>query len=304
MARTGLVYRKECLGHVAGVQHRERPERLKAIREALDRADLKLKPIPCEPAAREALEWVHSDAHIALIQRTCAANGIYPDVDTGMVKASWQAALLAAGGAMAACKAVLDGVVDNAFCAIRPPGHHAEHDHAKGFCLFNNIAVAAQWLRKKGGVDRVAILDWDVHHGNGTQHTFYDDDTVYYASLHEHPLFPGTGDPKERGKNNTTLNVRMASGSGPKEWLAAVDEQVLPELEHFKPGFLLISAGFDAHHLDPLASQRLETETYAQLTRRARGLAGGRIVSLLEGGYHLEALGECVVAHVKALREA
>jgi acetoin utilization deacetylase AcuC-like enzyme len=304
MARTGLVYRKECLGHVAGVQHPERPERLKAIVRALAVADLKLKPIPCEPASREALRWVHSEDHIALIKRTCATNGIYPDVDTGMVKASWPAALLAAGGAMAACKAVLDGAVDNAFCAIRPPGHHAERDRAMGFCLFNNVAVAAQWLRKKGGVKRVAILDWDVHHGNGTQHAFYDDDTVYYASLHEHPLFPGTGDPKERGKNNTNLNIRMPSGSGPKEWLAAVDGQVLPELERFKPDFLLISAGFDAHRLDTLASQRLEAETYAQLTRRAWSLARGRIVSILEGGYHLEALGECAVAHVKALQDA
>jgi acetoin utilization deacetylase AcuC-like enzyme len=216
---------------------------------------------------------------------------------------SWNAALLAAGGGIAACKAVLDKAYDNVFCVVRPPGHHAERDWAMGFCLFNNVAIAARWLRSVAGVKRVAILDWDVHHGNGTQHAFYDDETVYYASIHQFPHYPGTGRPEERGAGNTNLNIPMAVGNGPKEWLSAIDKQVVPEFERFEPEFLLISAGFDAHRLDPLGGQLLEAETFAEITRRMRPFAGGRTVSLLEGGYHLEALSESATAHLKALQE-
>ncbi len=302
MARTGLVFRTECELHDTGPGHPERPARLEAIRNAFLASGLALRDIPVEPAQREDLLRVHTEDHVAAIKKTCASGDNYPDADTVMGKGSWDAALLAAGGGISACRAVLQDEVDNVFVAVRPPGHHAEADRAMGFCLFNNIAIAAKWLQAEAGVGRIAIVDWDVHHGNGTQHTFYSDDSVYYASMHQHPLYPGTGFPSERGKNETNLNVQMAWGCGPEEWLAALESQIIPELERFAPDFLLISCGFDAHKLDPLASQRLESTTYADMTRMLKPIAGGRIVSLLEGGYNLDALAESAVAHVQALQ--
>jgi acetoin utilization deacetylase AcuC-like enzyme len=212
--------------------------------------------------------------------------------------------LLAAGAGIAACEAVLDKKVDNAFCAVRPPGHHAERDRALGFCLFNNVAVAARWAQRERDVERIAIVDWDVHHGNGTQQAFYDDPTVYYASIHQHPLFPGTGRPDERGAKNTNLNVQMRPGAGDEAWLAALDEKILPELRRFDPQLLVMSAGFDAHRMDPLANQDLHTETFGEITRRLLSLDASAVVSVLEGGYNLEALGASVVAHVNALQAA
>lgn len=302
MAKTGLVYREEYLLHQTGPGHPESPARLEAIMDAFDNAGLKPRSIAVEPAAREDLLRVHVGGHVASIEETCATNATYPDPDTHMGKGSWNAALLAAGGAIAACRAVLDGDVDNAFCAVRPPGHHAERGRAMGFCLFNNVAIAARRLQQKAGIKKIAILDWDVHHGNGSQQAFYDDDTIYYVSLHQHPLYPGTGFPDERGAGDTNLNIQMAPSSRPERWLGAIDTQALPELERFDPDFLLISCGFDAHRLDPLSSQRLTADTFAEMTRKVRHLANGRIVSLLEGGYHPKALGESAVAHVRALQ--
>ncbi|MCL4691277.1 MAG: histone deacetylase [Candidatus Hydrogenedentes bacterium] len=298
-----LAYREEGLLHDTGPGHPECPARLNAIMEAFAQSKLDPPRVPVAPATVADLLRVHTQAHIDTIRETCAENLPYPDQDTTMMEASWDASLLAAGGAIACCKAVLDGKCKNAFSAMRPPGHHAESDRAMGFCLFNNIAVAARWMQEVRGVGRVAILDWDVHHGNGTQHTFYNDDSVYYASIHQHPLYPGTGYPNERGKNNTNLNVQMEWGNGPKEWLDALANKILPEFASFEPEFLLISCGFDAHQMDPLASQRLETETYAEMTRMAKGVAGGKVVSLLEGGYNLDSLGESTVAHFLALHE-
>jgi len=304
MVQTGFLYLKEGLKHDTGPMHPECPARLDAIATAF--ADAGLDPPAIEPVAadREDLLRVHAEEHVALIEETCAAGSAYADPDTAMVPASWDAALLAAGGAIEACRAVAEGELANAFCAVRPPGHHAEHGHAMGFCLFNNVAIAAKWLRAEAGVTKVAILDWDVHHGNGTQQAFYGDPTVYFASIHQHPLYPGTGRADERGAANTVLNVPMPPGSGSEDWLAAIDGKILPELERFDPGFLLISSGFDAHRLDPLASQQLESEVFGEMTRRVRGIAGGKVVSLLEGGYHLRALGESAVAHFRALQGA
>ena len=302
MAGTGLVYREECLLHDAGPGHPERPDRLRTVIGALREADLPLVKIPCAPANREDLLRVHTEEHVATIERTCASGASYPDPDTSMAAESWDAALLAAGAGIAACDAVLEGRAANAFCAVRPPGHHAERDRAMGFCLFNNVAVAARWLQREKKVERVAILDWDVHHGNGTQHAFYEDPSIYYASIHQHPLYPGTGRADERGASNTNLNVPVAPGCDPGEWLNALDDKILPEFARFKPQFLLISAGFDAHRSDPLAAQKLEAHHYAAMTRRVLPVAGGRIVSLLEGGYDLEALGASVRAHVAALQ--
>ncbi len=303
-AKTGLCYRKEYLLHDTGPMHPESPARLEAILGAFQAASMDPKRVSVDQAARADLLRVHTAVHIDTIEHTCANNYPYPDMDTNMGKASWEAALLAAGGGISACKGVVEGEYRNVFCAVRPPGHHAEADRAMGFCLFNNIAVAAQWLRAEAGVARVAILDWDVHHGNGTQHSFYEDDTVYYASIHQHPHYPGTGHPGERGKNNTNLNVQMPPGCAPEEWFNALDTMILPEFERFDPDFLLISSGFDAHRLDPLGHQLLETEHFAEMTRKLKPVANGRIVSLLEGGYHLQAMGESAVAHFKALEEA
>lgn len=304
MARTGLVYRDEMTKHVAGSGHPERPERLVAALQGVQAAGLALEPMEIAPASREDLLRIHASSHIDQIQETCAGHKPYPDPDTEMVPDSWDAALLAAGGVIAACQAVLEGRCDNAFCAVRPPGHHAEHDRAMGFCLFNNVAVAARWLREIGHVKRVAILDWDVHHGNGTQNAFFDDPSVYFASMHQHPLYPGTGFPDERGAGDTTLNIQMEWGWGPSHWLKALESRIIPELEAFDPEFLIISCGFDAHRLDPLANQELESETYAEMTRQVLKLARGRIVSVLEGGYNLQALRGSVAAHVGVLKDA
>jgi len=301
MARTGLLYRQEGLLHDTGYGHPECSARLDAIQRAFDAAGVDAPSVAVDPATRTDLLRIHTAEHIDTIERTCAHGDWYPDPDTPMVAASWAAALLAAGGAISACRAVLAGEVDNAFSAMRPPGHHAESDRPMGFCLFNNVAIAARWLQEEGQVNRVGILDWDVHHGNGTQNSFYDDGSILYVSLHESPLYPGTGHADEQGIDGTNLNLPIDIGSGPAEWLAAFDTHVIPALTDFAPDFLLISAGFDAHRLDPLAGQNLEAETYAEMTRRLRGLANGRVVSLLEGGYHLDALGASAVAHFRAL---
>ncbi|HOV74481.1 MAG TPA: histone deacetylase [Candidatus Hydrogenedentes bacterium] len=303
MARTGLVFDEEMILHDTGPNHPERPARLKAIIQAFEEAGLVLPRVPIEPASEEDILRVHSWDHLEEIRETCLRGLDYPNPDTPMGPLSWRAALLAAGGAISACRAVIDGAFDNVFCAVRPPGHHAERDRAMGFCLFNNIAIAARWLQAKIGLRRIAILDWDVHHGNGTQQAFFDDPAVLFVSLHQHPHYPGTGWPFERGAENTTLNIQMPRGCGTEEWLAALDEKAVPALARFEPEFLLVSAGFDTHHLDPLGGQNLEAETFAHMTRRIAELADGRIVSILEGGYHLEALGASVVAHVKALQD-
>jgi acetoin utilization deacetylase AcuC-like enzyme len=301
MPRTGYLFSETCIDHDPGRGHPERPERLMAVRDAVDAAKLALTPVDIVSAVRADLRRNHTADHVDTIEETCRTSAPYPDPDTTMIPASWDAALLAAGAGVTACRAVLDGEVDNAFCAVRPPGHHCEADRAMGFCLFNSIAIAARWLREERGIKRVAIFDWDVHHGNGTQHSFYDDDSVYYASIHQHPLYPGTGDPAERGAGNCNLNIRMAYGNGPTEWLAAMDEQVLPEFQRFDPEVLLISAGFDAHERDPLGGQRLTTETFAEMTRKLMPLANGRIVSMMEGGYDLKGLADSVVAHLRVL---
>lgn len=302
MLKTGFITREECALHDTGPGHPERAARIEAILDAFHTAGLNPPRLPVEPATRKDLERIHTRQYVYTIEQACNLHKPYPDPDTVMGPGSWPAAMLAAGAGINACKAVLAGEYDNVFSAMRPPGHHAEADRAMGFCLFNNVAIAAAWLQSEGGLHRVAILDWDVHHGNGTERSFYRDDTVYYFSIHQHPLYPGTGHPSERGKNNTNLNIQMPAGAGPEEWMSALKKQVMPELERFDPEFLLISCGFDAHRRDPLASQQLESGTYGDMTRLIKPVAGGKIVSLLEGGYDLTALGESSVAHFRALQ--
>lgn len=303
MTTTALIFSETGLQHETPEGHPECPERLLAIRKAFEEASLDPPRIDPVAATRADLLRIHTEQHIETIRATCLAAAPYDDPDTFMVPGSWDAALLAAGGAIEACKAVMNGTAKNVFSAMRPPGHHAEADYAMGFCLFNNVAVAARWLQAEAGVKRVAILDWDIHHGNGTQHSFYNDPSVYYVSLHQFPHYPGTGRADERGEHNTTLNIPMLPGTPAEVWLHAIEKKVVPELERFEPGFLLISCGFDAHEADPLGGQRLQSEDFARMTRLVKHIAGGRMVSLLEGGYNLRALGESAVAHFRALQE-
>jgi len=308
----GFVWHDRCLLHDNGPGHPERPQRLTAIRDHLERRGVlaRLLVLTPEPAPLEALARVHDEAYVEALRRVCARAPVRLDPDTGVSEGSWAAALLSAGGGIAAVDAVIAGRARSAFVCTRPPGHHAERDRAMGFCLFNNIAVAARHAQDRHGVERVAIVDWDVHHGNGTQHMFEDDDTILYISTHEWPFYPGTGARGERGHGRgigTTINLPLPAGSGDDEYERLFETVVLPAIESFEPGLLLISAGFDAHEADPLAGMALTTGGYATLTTllrdAARRLCEGRIVSMLEGGYDLGALAASVEAHLRALMD-
>ena len=267
-----------------------------------------------EPDAqtRRWLETIHDGAYLDRAEETCRAGAPILDApDVGIGPESAAIARLAVTGALAAVDAVLTDRVDSAFAAVRPPGHHAERREAMGFCLFNTIAVAARYAQERHGRERVAILDWDVHHGNGTQHAFEADPTVLYLSLHQSPLYPGTGAAGEEGTGagaGATLNVPLPAGCGDAEYASAFRERVLPKLQDFHPDLLLISAGFDAHAADPLAGMRVTEAGFAEWTARvaevAETVCDGRIVSLLEGGYDLDALGRSVAAHLDALTGA
>ncbi len=256
------------------------------------------------------VETVHPAEYISRVRLACEERAGFIDTpECPLCDASFEIARLAAGGVVAAVDAVMEDRVQNAFCGVRPPGHHAERRRAMGFCYFNNIAIAAEYLRGHHGIERVAIVDWDVHHGNGTQHHFDRDPSVLYCSLHQDPrtLYPGTGFEWETGTDagaGTTLNVPMAPGSGDDEYQWAFAERILPTVSEFRPGFILISAGFDGHRDDPLAHITLTTEAFGWMTRELAALAASlcehRVVSVLEGGYNLEALADSVQAHVES----
>jgi acetoin utilization deacetylase AcuC-like enzyme len=305
-----FVFHEDCLEHSNGPGHPERPERIAAIRDhlaargLLDRL-LVLRPDPCPI---ERIARVHGRDYIASIRRACERAPMRLDADTAVSSGSWEAALLSAGGALGACDAVVAGKAAAAFVCTRPPGHHAEADRAMGFCLFNNVAVAARYLQDEHGLGRVLIVDWDVHHGNGTQHMFEDDDSVFYFSTHQYPFYPGTGSARETGTGRGagyTLNYPMLAGSGDEEYIQVFREVLRPEIDRVQPEAILISAGFDAHRADPLAGMSLTEKGYGAMTAILKEAAdrhcGGRIVSLLEGGYDLEALGASVEAHLRAL---
>jgi acetoin utilization deacetylase AcuC-like enzyme len=312
MARIGFFHHPRFLDHDTGPSHPERPQRLTAILTRLESGGILSELDRCtpEPAPLAALEAVHESAYVKDIERAADDRpGLLNDINTFCSGASYEAARLAAGAVMQAADGVMSGQWDGAFVAARPPGHHAEASQAMGFCLFNNVAVAARHLQSRHGLARVAILDWDVHHGNGTQHSFEDDDSVFYASLHQFPHYPGTGAASERGRGvgeGTTLNRPMSAGSGDVEWMAELEERVLPALEEFAPQFLILSAGFDAHRDDPLSDTRVTVDGYRRMTEAVKDLAAhvceGRIVSALEGGYGLDSLARSVEAHLEVLR--
>ena len=308
---TTLVYWHDaCLEHDTGLMHPERADRLRAVRAALETpafSDLEWREAP--RATIEQIARVHPRE---FVERTLAAvpeSGlVMADADTILSPGSGEAALRAAGAVCAAVDAVLTGEAKNAFCAVRPPGHHAEPETAMGFCIFNSVAIGAEQARKVHGLKRVAVIDFDVHHGNGTQAMFWNQPGLYFASTHQWPLYPGTGAPEERGVKDNILNRPLAMMEGSEEFRAALGEVILPAVERFKPELILISAGFDAHRDDPLAGLQFHTEDYGWATEAIADLAervcSGRLVSTLEGGYDLEALAASAAAHVGALMAA
>lgn len=296
--------------HEGSTNHPERPARLQAIRKRFQNSGLaqKLLKQPCPEVERSLLEEVHTAEYVEKLDRLTHFGATQLDADTYCSEGSWEAALRAAGAMQAAVKGVVEGRFQRAFCGVRPPGHHARPGAAMGFCLFGNVAVGAQAALKSPLIERVAILDWDVHHGNGTEEIFLERADVFYASLHQYPAYPATGDALERGHGEGegyNLNVPLAPGSGDAEFLAGWREHIRPALTEYKPQILLISAGFDADFRDPLGDLNVTTAGFRALSQEVMNWAdencAGRVVSVLEGGYDCEALAEDVEAHVETM---
>ncbi len=312
VTKTGFLYGDIYLEHKTGAGHPERPERLTAIVGRLKQTGLLDELVAIQPreATEEWLTTVHSPEHLAAVRKAAKEAGYAGSLDTPVSKDSYKVALHAVGGVLAAVDAVMEGKIQSAFCAVRPPGHHATRDRAMGFCLLNNVAIAARYVQSKYKLPRVLIVDWDVHHGNGTQAAFDDDSTVFYFSVHQSPFYPGTGKADDRGTGKavgTKLNVPLARGSGDREYRRAFEEKLVPAATQFKPDFVLISAGFDAHQDDLLGGMKVTAEGYAELTRIVKTIAEkhsrGRLVSVLEGGYGLDGLAASVEAHLRVLME-
>ena len=312
MNSIGFVYDEEYLEHDTGPEHPERPGRLESIVGHLRKSGkmndfLQLRPVP---ASLDWVQKVHPLSYIQMIERRClAGESVLDSGDTHVCRKSYAVALLAAGGVLRAIDEAIEGKAMKVFCAVRPPGHHAETHSVMGFCLFNNVAIGARYAQQKYGLGRVAILDWDVHHGNGTQEIFWTDPSVLYISTHQYPLWPGTGASNESGEDageGYTLNCPMRPGSSEREFIEAFHDRIMPALHKFRPELLIISAGFDAHRDDPLANINLTEQSFATMTEFASEIAskycGGRIVSVLEGGYNLTALARSVEAHVNTLQ--
>jgi acetoin utilization deacetylase AcuC-like enzyme len=312
--RTGFVTSHEYLSHKTRRGHVESPGRLRVLLKAIEKQRMRRSLVTLAPYVPdlEFLEGVHETEYLARF-RECVRKGgkVFSTEDCSISAASFDVALLAAGGVMAGVDAVLNGRVDNAFCAVRPPGHHAGKNTAMGFCFINNVAVGALYARAIYGVEKIFILDWDVHHGNGTQEIFERDPLTYYCSLHEHPTFcfPGTGRRMERGTGagaGLTLNLPLKPHTKDEELMGIFEREVVPEIERFEPGLIMVSAGFDAHERDPIADLDLTEKSFEYMTRRVCELAdrfcGGRIVSVLEGGYDGPALASSAVVHLETLQ--
>jgi acetoin utilization deacetylase AcuC-like enzyme len=309
MGKTSFIYNPLFLKHETS-PHPENPGRLEAIYGKIQGSEIYPELIFTEPrlATPEQIAMNHSAGYIDQVKASCEGGVRNLDADTVISKDSYDAAVLAAGAGLTAVDLVLDGEADNVFCAVRPPGHHAEQDRAMGFCLFNNVAIAARYAIRERDLNRVFIFDWDVHHGNGTQHSFYSDPAVFYSSVHQFPFYPGTGDKDETGTGDglgTTLNFPLRAYSGDQEYLDLIENKLVPEMIQFKPDLIIISAGFDAHEGDPLANMEVTTEGFGKMTELIKNVAqeicAGRLISMLEGGYNLQALSDSVHSHLKYL---
>ena len=293
--------------HLAGRQHPERPERFDAVLHGLNRAGLlnRMLLLEAREATRDELLLCHTAEYLKTVRRDVESGRRYLSTgDTDVTPNSWEVAARAVGGVLNAVDAVLSGSARNAFCAVRPPGHHANAARGMGFCLFNNAAIAARYAQRHHGVERVVMVDWDVHHGNGTQDIFYRDPSVFFFSSHQWPLYPGTGRADETGEGpgeGSTMNFPFPAGAGRREILGAVENHLLPAAARFQPGLVLISAGFDSRVGDPLGRFTLTDEDFGDLTRAVMGIGGGRVVSVLEGGYNLDGLASAAAAHASAL---
>lgn len=284
-----------------GAYHPERPERLRAIERALEKESFStLLRLPAPLATREQISLAHPAHYYDWLEQIAPLHGLSAvDADTKMNVGSWDAALRSSGGAILAVDEIFNGSVRNAFVATRPPGHHAERKKAMGFCFFSNAVIAARYAQHKGA-ERVAIVDFDVHHGNGTQDILWDDKSIFFASSHEMPLFPGSGALSETGAHEQIHNAPLRSGDGGEAFMEAYTSNILPALKAFTPDFLIISAGFDGHFNDPLANLNLTPHDFSEVTKRLLDVCP-RVVSLLEGGYDLEGLASSASAHIKAL---
>ncbi len=296
-----------CRGHLAGRDHPERPERFDAVKHGMERAGLVARMRRAGPriATEDEVLLCHTPHYLKTAQHDIDSGVPFLSTgDTEITTSSWDVALRAVGGALSAVDAVATGAARNAFCLLRPPGHHANASHGMGFCIFNNIAIAARYAQRAHGMARIMIVDWDVHHGNGTQDIFYQDPSVFFFSTHQWPLYPGTGRADETGEGageGATMNFPFPAGAGRKEILGAVQDRLLPAAANFRPDLVLISAGFDSRIGDPLGRFTLEDEDFADLTHAVMGITDGRVVSMLEGGYNLAGLGSASAAHVEAL---
>ena len=313
MKKTGFLFDKRFLQHRTGPYHPEVPERLEVIYRGLEQRGLlsQLTLIAAQPAEERWIEAVHRIEHIRRFEEACLMGKSELDhPDNQICEETFQTALLAVGGILEAARRVMGQELDNAFCAVRPPGHHAEADRALGFCFFNNVAIAARYLQAEWGVPRIGIIDFDVHHGNGTQHIFERDPTVFYYSIHEHPTFayPGTGREFEKGLEagyGYTLNSPVLPGHGDEEYRTLIDKDLIPAFDRFQPEVILVSAGFDAHEDDDMSGINLSTSGYSWIMNRVMGLAEryarGRLISILEGGYSLSRLPELACNHMEIL---
>jgi acetoin utilization deacetylase AcuC-like enzyme len=308
---TGYLYEPAFLEHDTGPGHPETAARLTAVMTHLagEAWFAGLKRVPAVRFEPEWIEPVHSLDYLRRAEQACRSGAPFLDtLDVAISPDSFDAALLAAGAGIALAEAMIAGRIDNGFALVRPPGHHAETARAAGFCLFNNVAVLARHLQRRHGLDKIAIVDWDVHHGNGTQHTFEEDPSVMYVSTHQYPYYPGTGAASETGRGRgagATVNCPMPAGATDSAYERAFMEVILPALQRFRPEALLVSAGFDAHRDDPLAQIELSTGFFGWMSLRLMEIAdqysGGRLLSLLEGGYNLRVLPLCVAEHLKVL---
>ncbi|HTY38575.1 MAG TPA: histone deacetylase [Bacteroidota bacterium] len=311
MSSLGFIYHPDFLKHRTGHGHPEKPERLEAIMQHLLASPVwgsivHLRP---SPAPLESVHLVHPERHTAMVKVRCQkGEPVLDEGDTHVCKESYDVALLAAGSVIQAVDEIAAERLKRVFCAVRPPGHHAETSKVMGFCLLNNIAIGARYALRQHGMKRIAIVDWDVHHGNGTQQIFYEDDSVLVINLHQFPFYPGTGAANERGSGRGegfTLNCPMGAGSVERDYLDAFQTHVLPALRRFEPELLMISAGFDAHKDDPLAGIKLTDSSFGVMTELLKEFGekycGGRIISVLEGGYNLQALPRSVESHLRAM---